>query len=417
MAQQVFISYKSQDGSWAERVGTTLESFGIPLWRDQTGIRLAEQWKPEIEAAIGQSTAMVVLWSRQVVGDANSIVHQEMQAMKQVIERDRTRRFISLVLDDAAIDRSPVLGPYQAETALRELYARAGPNGAQTIGEQEWYSAMLRVIQLLGVKDVIEAPYVVGAMTREQARQLRDDPDRWAEDEEAWKAFQALRKKTSAFDPEAYGEHPDEWMPYSSAPGSVSIGELISRYDRARREYEIGLGRKPKWVLVSYSDAILSADPQVRTKAQAAMNRKCLTVIDPVSLLHRTVYRNLVSSWGLQGRANTFVIGLSTCHFEMHADFQQTIPDLNDRMRNLLDAAYYRFTKPYEERDQFVLDVGNPGQLARWLQVAADAVIAAEESMVKYGSIDPTFQSRLRSMTGGAPGSRLVAMGQESDKG
>ena len=75
---QVFISYKSEDESWAERIADTLESFGVNVWRDhaaENGIRVSYKWDDEIRAAIGDSTTMLVLWSKNLETDANSAAY------------------------------------------------------------------------------------------------------------------------------------------------------------------------------------------------------------------------------------------------------------------------------------------------------------------------------------------------------
>ena len=43
----VFISYKSEESSWARRLAETLRGFGLKVWRDHDaidGIRVAEEW-------------------------------------------------------------------------------------------------------------------------------------------------------------------------------------------------------------------------------------------------------------------------------------------------------------------------------------------------------------------------------------
>jgi hypothetical protein len=241
---------------------------------------------------------------------------------------------------------------------------------------------MLRVLALFDVRDVVEVRYVIGAMTRKQAVELVTNPAKWAQDESAWEAFQAVRKMTVEFDPNLYGDTPDLWKPFSHIPGfeTVTMGEVVSQYDRARREHMRNSNKKPNWVLMSYSDGLLSEDPQVRKLAREALKSKCLIILDAVSLLHRSIYQNLVTSWGLQARENAFVIGLSACEYLLHTDFRSTMPQMTRAFRNLLDTTYDRFGQSFEPDDHCVLEVGNHDQFARWLQVAGDDIIAAAKS-------------------------------------
>ena len=217
------------------------------------------------------------------------------------------------------------------------------------------------------------------------------------------------------FDPDQYGSTPESWKPFSHVPElhEQTIANLIFNYDQAKRQYIVDDGGKPKWVLVSYSLDLLSDDGDRRKRAREALDKKCLVVLDPMSLLHKTVYKSIVNTWGLQGRENAFVIGLAACEVQMHADFRQTIPALSAHMKSLLDATYDRFAEPFARFEQCVLEVGHEHQFARWLQVAADAIITAGKSPLRFGSMNPAVRKRVRSSVPATPGAELVRMGVE----
>lgn len=59
----VFISYARVDEKTAEKLQDELESRGLNVWRDKTGIRRNEDFAVEIVDAIFHSAALVVLWS------------------------------------------------------------------------------------------------------------------------------------------------------------------------------------------------------------------------------------------------------------------------------------------------------------------------------------------------------------------
>ena len=273
---------------------------------------------------------------------------------------------------------------------------------------------MLRLLEFFDVREVVAVPYLVGAMTRNQALDLRDSPQAWAQDQNAFEAVRALREKTVPFDPNQYGSTPESWRPFSHVPElqEQTIADLIFNYDVAKRQHVVDAGEKPKWVLVSYSADLLSDDAERRKRARDAMDKKCLVILDPMSLLHRTLYRSIVNTWGLQGRENAFVIGLAACEANMHADFRQTIPALSAQMKSLLNTTYDRFAEPFDPVDQCVLEVAHEHQFARWLQVAADAIITAGKSL-KFGSMNPATRRRVRSSSPEAPGAGLVRMGVE----
>ena len=140
----------------------------------------------------------------------------------------QSRRFRSILLDDTPISQYQELSPYHGETSLQPLYARAGGDPAK-ISDREWNPAVARTLRRFGIHDVVPVHYVVGAMTRAQATDLRDHPKQWAHDPEAYRAVSRLRQKTSPFDPNQYGDTPDDWKPFPHEPtlATVGIGDLI----------------------------------------------------------------------------------------------------------------------------------------------------------------------------------------------
>jgi hypothetical protein len=195
-----------------------------------------------------------------------------------------------------------------------------------------------------------------------------------------------------------------------------TIGDLISDYDYAKRQHVIKVGNKPKWVLVPYSTDLMSSEPDLRRRAREAMDKKCLVILDPMSLLHKTVYQEIVNNWGLQGRENAFVIGLAPCDFHMHVDFQQVIPIVAGQMKALLHATYDRFAQPFDPEDQCVLEVAHQHQFARWLQVAADSIITAGKSPLRFGTMNPAYRRRIRSLAPAATGAGVVVMGTQGPR-
>ena len=267
---QVFISYKSEDGSWAARLADTLTGFGLNVFRDHStknGIRIGEQWNAALDAAVRRSTHMVVLWSKKLKDEyATSVAREEITLMRQLQQQGGTQRFVPVLLDGSPIDRHLELGPYQGEISLERLYARVGPAGADKIRDPEWYAALMQLLELFEVRDITEVRYAVGAMTRKQATDLQRDPARWAQDLDAYKAVQALRLKTLPYDPDQYGDTPDDWKPFPDT--ATTIGDLITDYDKAKRHHALQQEKVPKWVLFSYSSQLLSDEKEDRDRVE-----------------------------------------------------------------------------------------------------------------------------------------------------
>jgi len=58
----VFISYKSQDREWAEKVDSLIRSAGYSTWWD-TSLQTGERYNDEIDRQLRQAKATVVIWS------------------------------------------------------------------------------------------------------------------------------------------------------------------------------------------------------------------------------------------------------------------------------------------------------------------------------------------------------------------
>ena len=164
--------------------------------------------------------------------------------------------------------------------------------------------------------------------------------------------------------------------------------------------------------MVSHSSQMLSADSDEREGAREATKERCLVVLDPISLLHKSVYQHLVTNWGLQGKANAFVIGLAPCAYQMHIDFQRVVPPVAERMKSLLEGAYRKFAQPFEPEDQCVLEVGHHDQLARWVQVAADRIIADSPSPLLNHNMNARQRERVMALARAAPGASVATMGR-----
>ncbi|MBZ0283016.1 MAG: toll/interleukin-1 receptor domain-containing protein [Anaerolineae bacterium] len=164
----VFISYKSEQDSWANRIARSLEDMGLRVWRDKDGgIRIGEEWRDEINAGIRDSQNMLVLWSRLIHENSKSVVHDEIRKMKEFYEKDPRRRFFTVNLDGISLHE--LLSPYHATYSFRKLYEKYGDNGADNADVVEWYKALLELLRGLGIQNVVEVRFAAIAMTREQA--------------------------------------------------------------------------------------------------------------------------------------------------------------------------------------------------------------------------------------------------------
>lgn len=412
----VFISYKSEEESWARRLAKTLRDFGLRVWRDHdpgNGIPVARAWSPEINNAIRASEKMIVLWSNLLSTNSKSVAHQEINEMATLISNDQagSRALIPVSLDGTSIAGYQNLTALQSDDSFQSLYQKYGVAGADNVKPIEWYGAVKALIETLGINDVMEIRFVVAAMTRAQAIELRDDPDVYSEDVAILTKMRAVMDITSLFNVDRYGNSPDEWKPFPQL--GMSIKDIIDQYDVEKRAHYQNNNDFAKWIVVSYSEELFSADRTVRAGAQSSIeNKPCLVIVDPVSLMHRKIYNSILQS-GLQNHPKAFFMGIAPFVSQMHHDLYNLSNDLETELEQYMQGAYDRFKKYFEPVNQTcVLGVDHEYQFMRWLQVAADNIVKFGETPLRP-QLRKTNSGRLQRLAlevGSQPGADVIKM-------
>jgi hypothetical protein len=334
------------------------------------------------------------------------VVHQEINEMSSLISGDVTgqRKFVPISLDGASLSGYTPLAPFHADVSFQELYARAGAEGALKVSAVDWYGVVKALLDALGVHDVLEVRFVVAAMTRDQATEILNDPDRYAQDPESFRLMLRLMDKTSPFDVGRYQASPNEWIPFPQLEYPLTIREIIEEYDREKRTHA---GKDAKWVLVSYSDEMASSDIATRTMARTAIGAgPCLVILDPVSLLHNEIYSRFITTGGLQHHPEAFVLGVAPFVAQMHGDLFETAGKVDDQLYRFLASAYDCFHRHFEPGQRTcVLNLEHEYQFMRWIQVAADRIIAANRTLVRARAVHPTNHLRMLRRLAKVPGS------------
>jgi hypothetical protein len=73
---QVFVSYKHEDRDRVSRLVVALESHGLSVWWD-CSLAGGEQWRNDIEAALGNAECVIVVWTRGSTGPDSHFVRDE----------------------------------------------------------------------------------------------------------------------------------------------------------------------------------------------------------------------------------------------------------------------------------------------------------------------------------------------------
>lgn len=416
----VFISYKSQQETWAKRLAETLRSLGWRVWRDHdagNGIRVSEVWSEEIRNGIRASRSMIVLWSNLIATDATTVVLHEINEMKALLQNDETgqRRFVPVNLDGTALNNFEPLRGYQADVSLQSLYQQYGDDGAYSVSAVEWFGALKTLIEALGIRDVMEVRFVVAAMTRAQAQQLYDEPATYCISQDAFLLMCEMMQKTAPFAVERYGNSPNDWKPFPQLNPTLTIRDIIDAYDDDKREESRARNEHAKWILVSYSDEIVAPSYQVRQSARASINSgPCLVIIDPVSLMHRDVFNFIITNASLHNHPDSFVIGVAPFVALMHNDLYDTTLQIDDALQQYIETAYDRFRRPFVPSNRTcVMNIEHEFQFMRWLQVAADGIVKANKSPMRSSgkAPHPANLQRMRRSVSRKPESEVINMG------
>lgn len=412
----VFISYKSQQASWAIRLYDTLTDFGLTVWLDRERIRIGEEWRDEISEGIQNSQRMIVLWSHLVRDNIDSVVHLEIDEMAHIKGQDNSRRFIPVQLDDAPL--KTILAPYHADLSLNQLVSYYGNEGAYQVPVPTWYKSIERLLQTLGINDLVEIRYVVAAMNRSQAQQLHDNPGLYAHQPQTLEMMKSVLQISSQFDVSRYGDSPDDWVPFPQLAGRLTIRELVSSYDLAKKDwYKREQRGRANWFIASYSDALFSTELEKRDSAHATiLNGPCLLILDPLSLMHRHIFDTIISGMGLPYQPDTYVIGIAPFISTMHMEMYESARQIDETLSHMLSAAYARYRDPFDPYDRLcVLNIADDRHLTRWVQAAADSIFLSRKTPLRYGGPHPTVVDLIarRRWEQRGPSSQLLSMAGE----
>ncbi len=376
----LFISYKSEQRSWARRLAETLAGFGLDVWWDRDdngGIPGGRPWGSSIDDAIRASRKMAVLWSGELA-QGESTVHQEIHRMKFLIQSEPGdgRGFLPISLDGTPTDTSDLLKTYQQAASFEEQYGLHGAEGADAVSSIYWSRPIKDIARALGIEDIAELRFVVAAMNRSQAHALDSEPDTVCRDAEAYRALRRVMEETNSLLPDRYGDSPNAWKPFPEL--DENIVELLGRYDLGKRQWL--LERKEQsccnWLLTSYSEEFLSENGERWQAAERRLREgPCLVLIDPVSLLHRHIYRRMIVDLAPHRHHEAFVIGVSPYSPRLHDAVCSQIKNAEEHLKQLLGLAYERIRSDFDHEPRIcVFGVDHDLQFTRWLQAAADRI-------------------------------------------
>jgi hypothetical protein len=376
----IFISYKSEQHSWAARLAGDLERHGFTVFVDHDtagGLLAGQGWKTQLANKIQLAERFFVLWSAQI--GVGSYVLEEIDVRRQ------WGRPVTIVrLDDSAVP--PFLDPSVHQ--FREFVDFYVADAADVMFF-DWNRAVRHLVEqeLLNAEGpdaaVLEIPVVVVAMTRDQANEIKAGARVVGSvKDDAFERLMDLLQETAPFDPERYGERPEDWRPFEPEPANPTVEEVIYNFDRAQRDWHRDhvddfAGLVTPYVFVPYGDALRSASTRQRAR-ESLQDGPALVVFDPISLVHEDVHGEVIVN-GLHTLKKAFVIGLGP---RISSALPPVRTYFSEVERALFNGLY--MTDPHDRsRALFrptlstcVLNVAHGFELSRWLQVASESIMA-----------------------------------------
>jgi hypothetical protein len=124
----IFISHGTQDDPFVAELRQALELRGWTVWVDSRNLRGGDQLAPEIERAIGEAWAFLIVVSQHSLNSA--WVHDEVACARRV-QRKRKRD-----ADPSQFPIVPLLLPGVAPGALRSFFPRKATPVAVRVNER-----------------------------------------------------------------------------------------------------------------------------------------------------------------------------------------------------------------------------------------------------------------------------------------
>lgn len=379
----IFVSYKSEQLSWARRLALDLGRYGFTVFLDHdtaAGLQAGDAWEARLRQEILGAKHFLLLWSSKVV--VNSYV------LKELGIRLRANLPVTVVRLDDAPAHPDLDSSTQDFRDFVPLATGAPDDGADGVDFFEWHRAVRHLVEGKPLAEgassvVVPVPLVVVAMTRSQAYELKAGTKIVSAIQgRAFDAMMGLLEQTVPFDPLRYGDRPEDWRPFAEAldPTDWTVEQVVAGLDDAKRTWQRDYGdgsRTGRSALVPFGAAL--RDPNTVDNALRHLKaRHSLIVFDPLSLMHHEVYRDVMNN-GLHTLEKAFVIGLGpqlAASSPAMRDYFGTVERelFNDlMMRDPLGRSRLLFQPTL---NTCVFNVCQRFELARWLNIASEEIVA-----------------------------------------
>jgi len=351
LSADVLLAYSPLDEQAAQALGASLRRHNLRVSLSPRALfALDAPAYEELDQAVRQHQAAIVLATPASLAQLGGRADDTLSVLTLI--EARTACLVAVTAGGA--DWPPA---WPATTRLTVAAASAPTNdeGAAIAGAIEGRCPTLRSRAVVGL------PYVVVAMTRDEAQHLQAHPDEVGDvlSAKSFARFEELRaamEQRSATWPDRYGANRLEWRPLGS---TESIHQVLDAMVQRLNGVVSGTGSERKLKLQHYPiDPIVQRSPLLRPVYAAMVRAGCIAVVDELSLFHP----------GLRREAQAFLN-----HPQVSVMTVAPVPVARTNIEELLDAEarrqlaepYNRYDLDFDPRCEF--GVGEERHLKRWL--------------------------------------------------
>ena len=372
----VFISYSSSDSEVVERIVKRMRGSGLKIWRDVTDIPPGDVFIRTIEDGLEHCQIMVAFISHQALrSDWVKMEHEieQMLIAKEMGGEKKKRKLISVLIEDVSEELPLFL----------KRYNYIDCKNIKFLDSYEWVLQVDNLVKSINFgldhkkEENQPIPIIIFSMKENEAKELVSEEifkgDVKKTDKKRYKSFMSALSShniTKEELPSYYGDSRDDWSPRITNPRRIrEIIEFV--VEKINQQPNLSQRLEP----VFLSDEFIE-DSQI---IMGLRGRKCILVIDSISMFHPGLNEKLRDSGFISG------INPDLCLIVIPPVNHNVIPVyefLESRYQSMMKNAFNLFSAELNLGYEF--GIGNIYSLQHWLASSllniANAEITANDA-------------------------------------
>jgi|GEM_PF-6262630 len=309
----VFISYKTEQRSWADRIFETLTARGLSVFVDHKEIKNftygsedeRHQWDAQISHAIQAAKNYILLWSKEIterpaawregVNVPSTYVRNEIKEILELCGVGRPLILFNLDHSEMNGENVSVMDGKKTVEGIKKAHAKiladiyeaaGGADEAKNVPLNKWFGEIInpifKIIKPELVVKITPLSVLILAMTQTDAQNLKANPEGLAEDQDLFKQF--LNRGATTWSVDHYGATSFDWKPFPSDTNNQTILEIANEIEYTRQIAKLER-RKRNIEEFDYHD--VNEILMNRTRKLVRDQQNCILIVDPVTLMHR----------------------------------------------------------------------------------------------------------------------------------